>query len=113
MTNTIPQPLQVDVKINSVNFICDWKYNVKSENMTCCFCKRHASNVYQPKSQRKCVLKVYGLVSGKCGHLAHLSCYKAKVRKTNNNCYCNNCNGGIFEFDKNLEEKHTQKLYRV
>lgn len=105
---------QVEVKINSVNFICDWKYNVQSENMLCCFCNRHAFNEYQSRSQRICSLKVTGLVAGKCGHLAHLSCYKAKMRRTNYNCYCNNCNGEVlFEFDKNLEEKHTQKLYKV
>jgi hypothetical protein len=115
MTNTMPQTSQVEVKINSVNFICDWKYNIQSENMSCCFCSKHTSSEYQPKSQRKCLLKVYGLVSGKCGHLAHLSCYKARVRR--HYCYCNYCNEGnervIFEFDKNLEENHTQKMYRV
>jgi len=105
---------QVEVKINSVNFICDWKYNITSEDMNCCFCHKDNNDKYQPKSQRKCTLKVYGLVYGKCGHLAHLSCYKAIMRRTNNNCYCNNCNKKvIFEFDKNLEEPHTQKIYKV
>ena len=103
---------QVEVQINSVNFICDWKYNIQSENMSCCFCSKHSSSEYQPKSQRKCALKVHGLVAGKCGHLAHLSCYKSRLRRNNN--YCGICNGEVlFEFDKNLEENHTQKLYRV
>lgn len=103
---------QVEMKINSVNFICDWKYDIKTENMNCCFCDRYVNNVYQSKSQRKCVLKVHGLVAGKCGHLAHLSCYKSRLRRNNN--YCRQCNEGVlFEFDKNLEEIHTQKLYRV
>jgi len=106
---------QVEVQINSVNFICDWKYDVKSESMKCCFCNNNATYKYQSKSQRKCALKVHGLVAGKCGHIAHLSCYKSRVR-TNRN-YCGECGGYnegvIFEFDKNLEENHTQKLYRV
>ena len=103
---------QVDVKINSVNFICDWKYNNKSENILCCFCNEHVLFDYQSKSQRKCTLKVNGIVSGKCGHIAHLSCYKRKVR--NNTYYCGECiEDKNFEFDKNLETNHTQKLYRV
>lgn len=99
-----PQTLQVEVQINSVNFICDWKYDVKSGSMKCCFCHNHAS--YQSRSQLNCTLKVHGLVAGKCGRIAHLSCYKKQNRQQNNNEI-------IFEFDKNLEENHTQKLYRV
>jgi len=105
---------QVDIKINSVNFICDWKYNVQSDKMSCCFCKNNLSNQYQLKAQQNHSFKIYGLVSGKCGHIAHLSCYKSRIKKNNNFCYCFNCdNIQKFEFDKILETNHTQKLYRV
>jgi hypothetical protein len=112
---------QVEVKINSVDFICDWKYNIKSENMECCFCSKHSSREYISKSQRKCSLKVYGLVSGKCGHIAHLSCYKSKLNRHNKygitmhcgNCIENNIEETEFVFDKNLETVHIQKLYKV
>lgn len=103
---------QVEVQINSVNFICDWKYDVKSENMKCCLCGKHSLNEYLTKSQLNCTLKVHGVVLGKCGHIAHLSCYKRKDKRRNNNL-CSECDGVLFEFDKNLEENHTQKLYRV
>lgn len=111
---------QVEVKINSVNFICDWKYNITSEDMNCCFCHKDNNDKYQPKSQRKCTLKVYGLVYGKCGHIAHMSCYKEKLiqyNKYGKNIFCDICdicdNGNFFVFDKNLEEPHTQKIYKI
>jgi hypothetical protein len=101
---------QVDAQINSVNFICNWKYNVQSESMKCCICGEHSLKEYIPTSQRNCTIKVHGVVVGKCGHIAHLSCYKRKNRQQNNVCL--DCNI-LFEFDKNLEENHTQKLYKV
>jgi hypothetical protein len=108
---------QVEVKINSVNFICDWNYNITTNNEQCCVCHKNSYEEHQSKSKRNCALKVYGLVAGKCGHVAHLSCYKSKLRihnKYGNNFYCGICeNGDLFEFDKNLEEPHTQKLYKI
>lgn len=106
---------EVDIKINSVNFICDWNYNIKSDDMTCGLCNTVHLDNNNTKSQRNCILKVNGLVLSKCGHTAHLSCYKRKSKRTDKYgeiIYCGICTK-LFEFDKNLEIPHTQKIYKL
>ena len=109
---------QVEIQINSVNYICDWKYNIANNDINCCFCNKNDIDEYHPRSQRKCTLKVYGLVSSKCGHVAHLSCYKRnQQRRQNQNqdkIYCSMCPDDTeFVFDLNLETPHTKKIYKI
>lgn len=109
---------QVEVKINSVNFICDWEYVTPSGNLNCCFCIKNC--LYDLLKSQQSKIKVKGLVIGKCGHVADFTCYKYALRNNNKNgekMYCGIChkdgNNVEFVFDKNLEEPHTQQLYKV
>ena len=104
---------QVDIQLNSVNFICDWKYNISIDDDFCCFCKKKNYEKYQ----KSCSLKVYGIVAGKCGHLAHTLCYKTQVKqssKCGSKLVCFKCPENCeFKFDKELEKPHTQKIYKT
>jgi hypothetical protein len=107
---------EVDLKINSVNFICDWKYNSISNDNKCCICNN--VNKYDGSSKRNCTLKVFGIVLGKCGHQAHYSCYKKELNKFNKYgdlIRCRECpeQTNSFVLDRHIETSHTQKLYKI
>ena len=111
--------MAVDIKLNSVNFICDWTYKTTLQDEYCTCCERHYTNEYLTCTQKTPNIKSYGLVLGKCGHIAHLHCFNRQTRRNNNrgqNLRCNKCcvtkPDTFFEVDKNLETKHTQKIYK-
>ena len=98
--------------INSINFICNWKYNVPNDVDTCVLCRESLDNDKKPNYIIK--LQNAGLVLGKCGHPIHLYCMKRSTKyhnKRNQVFNCPNC-GIEFQFDKYLDEPMTQKIYK-
>jgi len=104
----------VDIKINSVDFVCDWKYNSSSVFDRCCFCDR--TDRFKPRSLRnKCSLQMDGVVLSKCGHHAHFQCYKNRLHRNNKygvKMTCDECQED-FVLERHLEKSHTQKLYKM
>ena len=69
----------VNIKLNSVNFICDWKYDCVHKNTVCPFCTYNALMPYHGITSRK--FQKNGIVRSKCNHIAHLACY-LRINKT-------------------------------
>jgi hypothetical protein len=109
--------MTLEVKINSVNFICDWKYNIEIINDKCCFCMINIYEDAQKRAKPKCILQSHGLTIGTCGHISHLYCYKKEAMKkkseVNPSLLCGLCNEYSFVFDRNLETPNKHKLYKL